>query len=85
MAEMIFPPILQVALVKNRQKMQEANLDSELSNLPGEIIRLIKKFFVREKQNSPEITIHQQRSVLPCERFFLLTSNFFLYTSGFTG
>lgn len=34
MAEMIFPPILQVALVKNSQKMQKANLDSELSDLP---------------------------------------------------
>jgi hypothetical protein len=49
MAEMIFPPILQVALVKNRQKMQKANLDSELSDLPGEIVRLVEKFCDGEK------------------------------------
>jgi hypothetical protein len=29
--------------------MQEANLDSELSNLPGEIVRLVEKFCGGEK------------------------------------
>ena len=70
MAEMIFPPILQVALVKNRQKMQKANLDSELSDLPGEIVRLVEKFCGWEKKRSPEIRIINKEASFPANASF---------------